>query len=124
MFAPAFFKQQVPTGGAVGVRFGQPQNIDLIPYLNRDWAQTTTRPMPLNGSWADQVDLETEMRKFPLRPRGSETTSTRGMVVPLSWTMTPLIYNWQRPDNFAWHVEQGRMEVKNCRPPCYRSPIV
>jgi hypothetical protein len=125
MFAPAFFEQQVsPSGGAVDVRSGQIQNIDLVPYLNRDFAQTNTRPMPLNGSWADQVNLETEMRKFPLRGRGGEMTSTRNFVVPLSWSMTPLIYNWQRPDNLAWHQEHSRMESTNCPLSCNRGPLV
>lgn len=93
------------------------QRPDQIPFLGRDFAQTTSRPLPMGGSWGTQVEVENELLNFQNREMGGAINSTKGFTIPLSWSLSPLVHEWQQPDNYAWHQEHSRQDVKDvCRP--------
>jgi hypothetical protein len=63
------------------------------------------------------VSVENELRNFQNREMGGAINSTKGFTIPLSWSMSPLVHEWQQADNFAWDQGHSRQDVKDvCRP--------
>jgi hypothetical protein len=67
-----------------------------IPFLNYATVATSGRPAPINGSWAQQVDLESSMRPQHRQVKGGEP---RTITLPLSWfPFVDLVCEKQQPE--------------------------
>lgn len=91
------------------------------PYFGRDWVQTTNVPMPgAHGGgcgWAEKVDEESALRAFQNRDTQGGCNDLRSLQIPLAWSMTPLIHQWQQDDDFSRVREHTRMMIADtCRP--------
>lgn len=94
---------------------------DLFLYSGRDVVPTTTVPMPGdNGGsagWAQQVDIESNLRNFQNRDTSGGCNDLRSLYLPLSWTMDYLPSGWQQDDDFARHMIFTRQLIADtCRP--------
>ncbi len=94
---------------------------DLFLYSGRDVVPTTTVPMPgQNGGscgWAQQVDIESNLRNFQNRNSRGGCNDLRSLYLPLSWTMNYLPSGWQQDDDFArHHIFTRQLLADTCRP--------